>query len=84
MLGSGYFGSGEDWAGSLPGTGSFGVSGGVLVVMQTTLAQPVPRTLRRVCEDATTSGVAPASAEDTITWLTARFAGEEVEETGCG
>ena len=52
--------------------------------MQTTLAQPVPRTFRSVCEDTANNGVALASAEDTITWLTARFAGEEMEETGCG
>ena len=52
--------------------------------MQTTLAQPVPRTIPRAYEDTANNGVAVASAEDTITWLTARFAGEEVEETGCG
>lgn len=52
--------------------------------MQTTLAQPVPRSFRRVCEDAANNGVALAAAEDITTWLAARFAGEEVDETGCG
>lgn len=48
---------------------------------------PIPDqgpTLRRVYEGASHGGVALAAAEDTITWLTDRFAGQEAEETGCG
>ena len=48
---------------------------------------PLPNqgpTLRKVYEGATHGGVAAAAADDITTWLAARFAGEEVEETGCG
>ena len=42
------------------------------------------RTLRRVCEDAATSGVAPAASQDIAARPTAGFACEEVDEIGCG
>lgn len=48
---------------------------------------PIPNqgpTLRKVYEGASHGGVAIAAANDITTWLAARFAGEEVEETGCG
>ena len=48
---------------------------------------PIPNqgpTLRKVYEGASHGGVAIAAADDIATWLTARFASEAVEETGCG
>ena len=48
---------------------------------------PIPNqgpTLRKVYEGASHGGVAIAAADDITTWLTARFASEEVAETGCG
>ena len=48
---------------------------------------PIPNqgpTLRKVYEGASHGGVAIAAADDITTWLTARFAGEEMDETGCG
>lgn len=48
---------------------------------------PIPDqgpTLRKTYEGATHGGVATAAADDITTWLTARFAGEEMNETGCG
>ena len=38
----------------------------------------------RAYEDVANNGVALASAEDAVVWLAARFACEEVDETGCG
>ena len=59
------------------------VSSSLLCAQITPLPNQGP-TLRKVYEGATHSGVATAAADDITTWLAARFAGEEVEETGCG
>lgn len=59
------------------------VSSSLLCAQITPLPNQGP-TLRKVYEGATHGGVATAAAPDIATWLAARFAGEEVEETGCG
>ena len=59
------------------------VSSSLLCAQITPLPNQGP-TLRKVYEGATHGGVATAAADDITTWLAARFAGEEVEETGCG
>ena len=59
------------------------VSSALLCAQITAIPDQGP-TLRRVYEGASHGGVALAAAEDTITWLTARFASEEMEEIGCG
>lgn len=59
------------------------VSSSLLCAQITPLPNQGP-TLRKVYEGATHGGVATAAADDITTWLAARFAGEEPEETGCG
>lgn len=59
------------------------VSSSLLCAQITPIPDQGP-TLRRVYEGASHGGVALVAANDIITWLTARFAGEAVEETGCG
>ena len=59
------------------------VSSALLCAQITPIPDQGP-TLRKTYEGATHGGVATAAADDIATWLAARFAGEEVEETGCG